>query len=84
MLLLVSSALQIFFSLIHHEKKKRKRTNLSVKQKLELIEKLASGVSVASVCDEYGYLDLTDIRQYPTPPPPISLLNRGYTAPSKL
>jgi hypothetical protein len=55
--------------LIHHGQK-RKRINLSVKQKLELIEKLESRVSVARVCEEYGHLDLTDIRQYQTPPPP--------------
>jgi hypothetical protein len=32
----------------------KKRTNLSVKQKLELTEKLESEVHVAGVCEEYG------------------------------
>ncbi|CAK8691374.1 unnamed protein product [Clavelina lepadiformis] len=32
----------------------RKRVNLSVMQKLELIKKLEKGASVASVCDQYG------------------------------
>jgi predicted transcriptional regulator len=34
--------------------KKRKRTNLCVKQKLEFIEKLESGVSITHVCEECG------------------------------
>ncbi|XP_063152245.1 uncharacterized protein LOC134492057 isoform X1 [Candoia aspera] len=44
---------------------KRKRVNLSVKQKLELIEKLESGSSVARVCEEYGVKKQTvsDIRK---------------------
>lgn len=44
---------------------KRKRVNLSVKQKLELIEKLESGWSVARVCEEYGVKKQTvsDIRK---------------------
>jgi hypothetical protein len=53
--------------------RKRNSTNLNVKQKLGL------GASVANVCEEHGHLDLTDIRQYRTPPSPqISPLNRGY------
>jgi hypothetical protein len=50
--------------------KNSKKTNLSVKQKLELTEKLESGVSVSHVCEEYVHLDLTDIRQYRTPSAP--------------
>uniref|UniRef100_A0A8C5S5A6 Uncharacterized protein n=1 Tax=Laticauda laticaudata TaxID=8630 RepID=A0A8C5S5A6_LATLA len=44
---------------------KRKRVNLSVKQKLELIEKLESGWSVARACEEYGVKKQTvsDIRK---------------------
>ncbi|XP_070593304.1 zinc finger protein 397-like [Erythrolamprus reginae] len=44
---------------------KRKRVNLSVKQKLELIAKLESGWSVARVCEEYGVKKQTvsDIRK---------------------
>lgn len=44
---------------------KRKRVNLSVAQKLELIKKLESGVSVTRVCDEYGVKKQTvsDIRK---------------------
>ena len=47
------------------ESEKRKRTNLSIAAKLELIEKLESGVSVARVCDEYGVKKQTvsDIRR---------------------
>jgi hypothetical protein len=37
---------------------KKKRTNLYVKQKLELIEKLELGVSVARICKEYGHMDI--------------------------
>ena len=33
---------------------KRKHTNLSIGDKLELIKKLESGVSVAKLCEEYG------------------------------
>jgi hypothetical protein len=40
--------------------KKKQMTNLSVRQKLELIEKLESGASVSRVCEECGYLDLRD------------------------
>jgi hypothetical protein len=59
--------------------KKRKRTNLSVKQKLEFIEKLESGVSITYVCDEYRHWDLTDILQNRTPPPYIiSIKSRIY------
>lgn len=36
------------------EKQKRKRTNLSVKQKLDLIKKIETGISVSRVCKEYG------------------------------
>jgi hypothetical protein len=36
------------------DQKKKKRTNLYVKQKVELIEKLELGVSVTHVFDEYG------------------------------
>jgi hypothetical protein len=45
--------------------KKRKRANLYVKQKLELIEKLESGVSVTCVCEEYGMKTqiVSDIRK---------------------
>ena len=44
---------------------KRKRINLSIGAKLELIKKLESGVSVARVCDEYGVKKQTvsDIRK---------------------
>jgi hypothetical protein len=47
--------------------KEIKRTNLSVKQKLEFTEKLQLGISVALVCKEHGHLDLREIRQYRTP-----------------
>ena len=40
-------------------KVKRKRVNLNVTQKLELIKKLENGKTVAQICDEYGN------RQYP-------------------
>jgi hypothetical protein len=40
------------------------------KTKMELIEKLESGVSVPRVCEECGHVDLTDINQYRTSPPP--------------
>jgi hypothetical protein len=43
-------------------------------QKLELIDKLESGISFARVCEEYGHLAISD-----TPSAPISPLNRGYT-----
>ena len=33
---------------------KRKHVKLCIGEKLELIKKLESGVSVARVCDEYG------------------------------
>ena len=33
---------------------KKKRVNLSIKQKLELISKLEDGTSVAHVCEVYG------------------------------
>jgi hypothetical protein len=46
---------------------------------LELTEKLKSDLSVICVFEEYGHLDLTDIWQYWTPPPPISPLNLAYT-----
>ena len=44
---------------------KRVRKNLSVATKLELIKKLERGVSVASVCEEYGVAKQTvsDIRK---------------------
>jgi hypothetical protein len=53
----------VFLKLIHHGQKKR--ANLSVKQKLELIEKLESGVFVTCVCEEYGVKKQTvsDIRK---------------------
>jgi hypothetical protein len=60
--------LQIIFLI--NGQKKRKRPNISVKQELKLIEKLESGVSVVCVCEEYGHLDLMDIQQYWTNPPP--------------
>ena len=43
---------------------KRKRVNLSVTQKLELIEKIEKGASVAIVCEQYGVKKQTvsDIR----------------------
>jgi hypothetical protein len=44
--------------------KKGNRTNMSVKQNLELNEKLELGVTVARVCEECRHLDLTDIQQY--------------------
>ena len=49
----------------HKESEKRKRTNLSIGAKLELIKKMESGVSVARVCDEYGVKKQTvsDIRR---------------------
>jgi hypothetical protein len=60
--------LQTFFKqLIHIDKKENE---LDCKANLELIGKLESGISVASVCEEYGHLDLTDIRQYRAPLPP--------------
>ena len=37
----------------HKKSEKRKRTNLSIGAKLELLKKLELGVSVARVCDEY-------------------------------
>jgi hypothetical protein len=46
------------------DKKERKQTNLTVKQKLKLIGKLESGISVARVCEEYGHSAISD-----TPPP---------------
>jgi hypothetical protein len=53
-------------------------------RKLELIEKLESGVSITCVCEESGHLDLIDIHQCRTPPPPpFSPLNRGYTVLTK-
>ena len=44
---------------------KRKQVNLCVAQKLELIKKLESGVSVSMVCEEYGVKKQTvsDIRK---------------------
>ncbi|CAM1324768.1 Uncharacterised protein r2_g3362 [Pycnogonum litorale] len=44
---------------------KRKRVNLSIGDKLELIKKLESGVSVARVCEIYGVKKQTvsDIRK---------------------
>ncbi|XP_061608174.1 uncharacterized protein LOC133467379 [Phyllopteryx taeniolatus] len=44
---------------------KRKRNNISISDKLELIKKLESGVSVASVCQQYGVKKQTvsDIRK---------------------
>ena len=36
------------------ESGKRKRVDLSIGEKLELIKKLESGVSFVRVCDEYG------------------------------
>jgi hypothetical protein len=61
----VCSVLQIFL-LINTTwtkiKKERKRTNLNVKEKSELIEKLETGVSVARVCEEYGHLHLAETR----------------------
>ena len=44
---------------------KRKRVNLSVTQKLELIEKIEKGASVAIVCEQYGVKKQTvsDIRK---------------------
>jgi hypothetical protein len=49
--------------------KRKEWENLRVKQRLELIEQSESGVYVACVCEEYGHLDLTDIRQYWASPP---------------
>jgi hypothetical protein len=43
---------------------KIKKTNLSVKQKLEF------GVYIAHVCGEYGYLNLMYIKQYQALPSP--------------
>lgn len=45
--------------------KKRTRVHLNVKQKLELIKKVESGVSTSRVCDEYGIKKQTvsDIRK---------------------
>ena len=53
------TVLSCFFLALHYVipvkgGEKRKRTNLSIGAKLELIKKLESGVSVARVCDEYG------------------------------
>ena len=44
---------------------KRKRTNLTISAKLELLKKLDSGYSVAKVCEEYGVKKQTvsDIRK---------------------
>ena len=44
---------------------KRKRTNLTISAKLELLKKLHSGYSVAKVCDKYGVKKQTvsDIRK---------------------
>ncbi|XP_062854201.1 tigger transposable element-derived protein 7-like [Trichomycterus rosablanca] len=44
---------------------KRKRVHLGIAEKLELIKKVESGVSVASVCEEYGVRKQTvsDIRK---------------------
>lgn len=48
----------------------KKRSNLCVKQKLELAEKPDLGVYVTGICEEYEHLDLTGIRQYRTTSPP--------------
>ena len=37
-----------------NRREKRKRTNLTISAKLELLKKLDSGCSVAKVCEEYG------------------------------
>ena len=44
---------------------KRKRTNLTISAKLELLKKLDSGCSVAKVCEEYGVKKqaVSDIRK---------------------
>ena len=44
---------------------KRKRVNLSVVQKLELIKNIENGASVAGVCEQYGIKKQTvsDIRK---------------------
>ena len=44
---------------------KKKRVNLSIKQKLELISKLEGGASVEHVCEVYGIKKQTvsDIRK---------------------
>ena len=44
---------------------KRKRVHLSIKQKLQLIKRLESGVSVSKVCEEFGVKKQTvsDIRK---------------------
>jgi hypothetical protein len=47
--------------------KKRKRTTLGIKLKLQLIEKSESTVSVSNVCEEHEHFGLPDIRQYRTP-----------------
>ena len=41
---------------LHFQKEsgKRKRVNLGIGEKLELIKKLESGVSVVRICDEHG------------------------------
>jgi hypothetical protein len=57
---------------------KRKGVNLNVKQDVEFNENFESGISVARDCEEYGHLDLTDIRQYRTPLPPNMPLNLEY------
>ena len=45
-------------------REKRKRTNLIISAKLELLKKLDSGYSVAKVCEEYGVKKQTVIVIY--------------------
>jgi hypothetical protein len=51
------------FFLINTPWSKKKGPNLSVKQKLELFEKLESGVYITCVYEEYGHLDIMAIWQ---------------------